>query len=111
MHPESRIGPGLQLPHPNGVVIGAGVTIGEGVTIYQQVALGGRGKVGFKADASDYPQIGSFVTIYAGAKIIGAIKIGPGSHIGANAVVLKDVPADSVAVGVPAKINPIKITK
>jgi serine O-acetyltransferase len=104
IHPESRIGPGLELPHPNGVVIGAGVIIGEDVTIYQQVALGGRGKDGFKASSSDYPQIGSLVTVYAGAKILGAIRIGSGSQVGANAVVLKDVPANSTAVGVPARI-------
>jgi len=108
IHPESRIGPGLELPHPNGVVIGAGVIIGEDVTIYQQVALGGRGKDGFKASASDYPQIDSLVTVYAGAKVLGAIRIGSGSQVGANAVVLKDVPANSIAVGVPARIIPIQ---
>ncbi|HFI0094078.1 TPA: serine acetyltransferase, partial [Streptococcus suis] len=82
--------------HPYGIVISADATIGEGVVIRQQVTIGNKG-VG--EDATGCPVIGNGVDIGAGAKIIGSIKIGDGSKIGANAVVTKSFPANSVLVG------------
>ncbi|WP_082890472.1 serine O-acetyltransferase [Halotalea alkalilenta] len=98
---KADIGAGLILPHPNGVVIGEKVIIGKNCTIYQQVTLGG-GKVGDQS-SGNYPVIGDNVTIYAGAKVLGSIKIGDNVIIGANAVIIKDVPSKAVAVGVPGK--------
>ena len=93
--PGARIGVNLRLPHPDGVVIGEGCKIGENVTIYQQVTIGqNRGK---------YPVIGDGVIVYAGAKIVGDIHIGDNSIVGANAVVTKDIPANSIWGGNPAR--------
>lgn len=97
--PSSKIGPGLRLPHPATVVIGDDVVIGSGVTIYQGVTLGRK-----SSQANDYPVVGDGVTIYAGATVIGGVKIGDGAVIGAHAVVQSDVPAGSVAVGIPARV-------
>jgi serine O-acetyltransferase len=100
IHPGAVLGPGLFIDHASGVVIGQTAEIGEDVTIYQGVTLGGtsldRGK--------RHPTIGDRVTIGAGAKILGPIVIGAGSRIGANAVVVKPVPPDSVVVGVPGQV-------
>jgi serine O-acetyltransferase len=103
IHPSARIGPGLRLAHPNGVVIGAGVVIDENVVIYQQVSLGGR-RTGATGLEERYPHIGANCIIYAGAKVIGPVHVGAGAQVGANAVVLADVPAGAVAVGVPARV-------
>ena len=94
---EARLGSGLLLPHPNGVVIHEDARIGDDCMIMQQVTVGmiGDGEV---------PTIGDRVYIGAGAKIIGKVLIGDGARIGANAVVLTDVPANCTAVGVPARI-------
>ena len=98
-----EIGPGLVLPHPQGVILGAS-KIGDNVTIYQQVTLGAKTMdVGF--DPSKRPQIGSDVVLAAGAKVIGGVVVGDSSTVGANAVVVKEVPENSVAVGVPAVIS------
>lgn len=88
------------MPHPNGIVIHPGASIGPNCLIFQQVTIGSRGP-------GDVPIIGGHVDIGAGAKILGAIKIGHHSKVGANAVVLCDVPDNSVAVGIPANINNI----
>lgn len=93
---NTRIGGGLLLPHPNGIVIHAGVEIGPNCLIFQQVTLG-------SADGG-VPRIGGHVDIGAGAKILGAVEIGDHTRIGANAVVLRDVPTGKTAVGVPAVI-------
>jgi len=93
---NTRIGGGLLLPHPNGVVIHPGVQIGPNCLIFQQVTLGDRN--------GGTPQIGGHVDIGAGAKILGAVRIGDHACIGANAVVLRDVPEGKTAVGVPAII-------
>jgi len=98
-----KIGPGLVLPHPQGVILGAS-EIGENVTIYQQVTLGAKSMdVGF--DPSKRPQIGSNVILAAGSKVIGGVAVGDNSTVGANAVVLIDIPMNSLAVGVPAVIS------
>ena len=96
------IGPGLVMPHVQGSVLGAGA-IGRDVTIYHQVTLG--------AALADYgydpvlrPTVGDGAILTTGAKILGPVVIGEGAVIGANAVVLKDVPANATAVGVPARI-------
>lgn len=95
-----QIGPGLRLPHgANGVVIHKESVIGKNVTIYHQVTLGGRNQ-----SDSQPPTIGDNVEIFAGAKLLGSVQIGEGAVIGANAVVIEDVPAFCVAVGVPARI-------
>lgn len=92
---NARIGGGLLIPHPNGIVIHPGVEIGPNCLIFQQVTLGsGKGGV---------PVIGGHVDIGAGAKILGAVRVGDHARIGANAVVLRDVPAGATAVGVPAR--------
>jgi serine O-acetyltransferase len=104
--PKSEIGPGLKLPHPNGIVIGEGVVIGERCTIFQQVTIGGARTGDWRRGA--YPCIKSDVTIFAGAKLLGQISIGSNVTVGANAVVTRDVPDDHVAVGVPAFNRPIK---
>jgi serine O-acetyltransferase len=95
-----KIGPGLRLPHgANGIVIHKKSVIGRNVTIYHQVTLGGRNDTD-----SHPPTVGNNVEIFAGAKLLGSVKIGDGATIGANAVVIKDVPAFCVAVGVPARV-------
>lgn len=105
VQPGARIGPKLWLPHPNGIVIGTGARIGSGCTIYHQVTLGGARMGDWQANR--YPTVGNNVTIFAGAKLIGAISVGDGAVIGANAVVNRDVPPHHVAMGVPARTRPI----
>ncbi|MCQ6558893.1 serine O-acetyltransferase EpsC [Paenibacillus mendelii] len=105
---RARIGTNLKMPHPTGIVIGDDVLIGDNVTIYQQVTLGSHGKSGFERA---YPIIEDNVVIYAGAKVIGNITIGRNAVIGANAVVIKDVPPNAVAVGVPAKTIEKRVDK
>lgn len=95
---QARIGPGLYMPHPHGIIIGAGVWIGEDVSILQRVTLGRAG------ESHVYPAIGNGVEIGAGAAVLGAISVGEGSKIGANSVVLKDVPPGAVVVGAPARL-------
>ena len=93
----SRIGGGLLIPHPNGIVIHPGAEIGPNCLIFQQVTLG----VGARAGL---PRVGGHVDIGAGAKILGGVVIGDHARIGANAVVLDDVPAGATAVGIPARV-------
>jgi serine O-acetyltransferase len=91
-----RIGGGLLIPHPNGIVIHPDAKIGVNCLILQQVTIGIR-------DARGAPVIEGHVDIGAGAKILGPVRIGAHARVGANAVVLSDVPKGAVAVGVPAK--------
>lgn len=101
IHPGATIGKGLFIDHGMGVVIGETAEIGDNVTLYQDVTLGGTGKdVGKR-----HPTIGDNVVIGAGAKVLGPVWIGDDAQVGANAVVLKDVPPGAVAVGVPATIR------
>ena len=100
IHPGATLGPGLFIDHGMGVVIGETAEVGENVTLYHGVTLGGttldKGK--------RHPTIGDRVIIGAGAKVLGAITIGADSRIGANAVVVRPVPPNSVVVGVPGQI-------
>lgn len=95
---NSKIGGGLMMPHPNGIVIHPDAIIGPNCLIFQQVTIG-------TVDGSAKPVIQGHVDIGAGAKILGGICIGAHAKIGANAVVLIDVPAGAIAVGIPAKIK------
>lgn len=100
IHPAVVVGEGLFIDHGMGVVIGETTIIGDNVTIYQGATLGGTGKdVGKR-----HPTIGDNVVISTGAKVLGPFKVGDNSKVGANAVVLKEVPPNSTAVGVPARI-------
>ncbi|MNO45382.1 Serine acetyltransferase [compost metagenome] len=100
IHPGARIGNRLFIDHGMGVVIGETCEIGDDVVIYQGVTLGGSGKEKGKR----HPTIGNNVVIGSGAKILGSFKIGDQSNIGANSVVLKEVPAGSTVVGIPGKV-------
>lgn len=100
IHPAAQIGHRLFIDHGNGVVIGETVVIGDDVTIYQGVTLGGTGKDTGKR----HPTIGNHVTIGTGAKILGPFKVGGNSVIAAGAVVLQEIPPNSTAVGVPARV-------
>lgn len=100
IHPGAVIGKGLFIDHGMGVVIGETAIIGDNVTLYHGVTLGGKGNEKGKR----HPTVGNNVIIGSGAKILGPINIGDNSKIGANAVVLTDVPSYSTVVGVPAKV-------
>ena len=100
IHPAARIGPGLFIDHGMGVVIGETTEIGADVTLYQGVTLGGTTLVKGKR----HPTLEDRVVVGAGAKVLGAITIGEGSRVGANAVVVKSVPANAVVVGVPGEV-------
>ncbi len=93
---NSEIGGGLMIPHPNGIVIHPHASIGCNCLLFQQVTIGATDK--------GIPRLGGHVDVGAGAKIIGPVVIGDHARIGANAVVLDDVPAYGVAVGNPARI-------
>ena len=100
IHPAAKIGKGFFIDHGTGVVIGETSEIGDGCTIYQGVTLGGTGKdVGKR-----HPTLGDNVMVGAGAKVLGPVKIGSGAKIAAGAVVLNDIPENSTAVGIPAKV-------
>jgi len=98
---KAEVGIGLEFRHINGVIIGDGVKIGKNVVIYQQVTLGGRNLGDGKRGS--YPTIGDNVTLFAGAKVLGEINIGNNSIVGANSVVTKNIPSNTIAAGVPAK--------
>jgi serine O-acetyltransferase len=100
IHPGAAISPGFFIDHGMGIVIGETAEVGADVTLYHGVTLGGTsGNKGKR-----HPTIGDRVVIGAGAKVLGAITIGSDSRIGANAVVVKSVPPNSVVVGVPGQI-------
>lgn len=100
IHPGATIGSGILIDHGMGVVIGETAIVGNRVTIYHGTTLGGTGKESGKR----HPTVGNNVIIGAGAKVLGPITIGDNSKVGANSVVLKDVPANSTVVGIPAKV-------
>jgi len=101
IHPGAKIGKGFFIDHGMGVVVGETSIIGDNVTLFQGVTLGGTGKETGKR----HPTIGNYVVVGAGAKILGNISVGDNSYIGANAVVIKDVPANSTVVGVPGDVT------
>lgn len=100
IHPGAKIGKGLFIDHGTGVVIGETAEIGDYCTLYQGVTLGGTGKDKGKR----HPTLGNNVMVGSGAKILGPFKVGDNAKIGANALVLREVPPNSTAVGVPARI-------
>ncbi len=100
IHPGATIGPGFFIDHGMGVVIGETAEVGANVTLYHGVTLGGTSLNKGKR----HPTLGDDVVVGTGAKVLGAITIGAGSRIGANAVVVKDVPPNSVVVGVPGQV-------
>jgi serine O-acetyltransferase len=91
-----KLGGGLLLPHPNGIVIHPGAEIGPNCLIFQQVTIG--------EAAGGVPTLEGHVDVGTGAKILGQLNVGKHAKIGANAVVLDDVPAGATAVGIPARI-------
>jgi serine O-acetyltransferase len=95
---NARIGGGLSMPHPNGVVISPFAVVGPNCLIFHQVTLGTGGN---KPGA---PVLGGHVDVGAGAKILGGVRIGDHARIGPNAVVLEDVPPGATAVGIPARL-------
>ncbi len=104
IHPGAKIGKGLFIDHGMGVVIGETAEVGDNVTIYHGVTLGGTGKHTGKR----HPTIGDNVLIGTGAKVLGPITVGNNAKIGANSVVLHNVPEDATAVGIRAK-NIVKV--
>lgn len=104
IHPAAEIGEGFFIDHGSGTVIGETAEIGDDVTVYQGVTLGGNGKEKGKR----HPTVGDGVVVYAGAKVLGAVRIGDHAVIGAGSVVLTDVPPHATVVGVPGRIIKIR---
>ncbi|HTN22471.1 MAG TPA: serine O-acetyltransferase [Solirubrobacteraceae bacterium] len=103
IHPAARIGQGFFIDHGAGVVIGETAEIGDDVTLYQGVTLGGTGF----ATGKRHPTLEDNVTIGAGAKLLGAITVGHGAKVGANTVVIQDVPPNTTVVGNPG--HPVRV--
>jgi len=101
IHPAARLGRGLFIDHGMGVVIGETAEVGNNVTLLQGVTLGG---TSLKREKR-HPTLGDNVVVGTGAKVIGALMIGEGSRIGAGSVVVRDVPPNSVVVGVPGRVT------
>ncbi len=102
IHPGAQIGRRFFIDHGMGVVIGATAVVGDDVMLYHGVTLGGRSLI---RGVKRHPTVGDRVTIGAGARVLGDIEIGDDAQIGANSVVVKPVPAGSVATGIPAVIR------
>ena len=100
IHPAAKIGKGLMLDHATNIVIGETAVIADTVSMLHDVTLGGTGK----EQGDRHPKVGRGVMIGAGAKILGNIRIGEGAIVGAGSVVLRDVPAHTTVVGVPARV-------
>lgn len=101
IHPGAAIGKGLFIDHGMGVVVGETTIIGDNVTLFQGVTLGGTGKETGKR----HPTLGHNVVIGTGAKVLGNITVGDSSYVGANAVVIRDVPPNATVVGVPGHVT------
>jgi serine O-acetyltransferase len=99
--PRCVIGPGIFFPHTSGTVVGAS-KIGENVTIFQGVTVGAR-QIDMSYDLSLRPELGDYVVIGAGAKVLGGISLGDNVKVGANSVVLRSVPANATVAGIPAR--------
>lgn len=109
IHPGAKLGAGLFIDHGMGLVIGETAELGSNVTLYQGVTLGGTGKEKGKR----HPTIGNNVVVSSGAKVLGSFKVGDNSKIGSGSVVLKEVPPNSVVVGVPGRVvtrNGVRVT-
>ena len=109
IHPGAKIGTGVFIDHGCGIVIGEIAEVGDGCTLYQGVTLGGTGKDTGKR----HPTLGKNVTVGSGAKVLGPFTIGDNSKIAAGAVVLKEIPPNATAVGVPAqvvKLDGVRVT-
>ena len=102
IHLNQDIGGGLRLPHPTGIILHPDAVLGPNCQLFHQVTLG------LVEDREGVPVLGGHVDIGAGARILGPVRIGDHARVGANAVVLRDVPAGATAVGVPARIIPAK---
>ncbi len=101
IHPAARLGRRFFIDHGVGVVIGETAQVGDDVMLYHGVTLGGRSMARVKR----HPTLGDRVTVGAGAKILGPVTVGDDAQVGANSVVVKDVPAGAVATGVPARVR------
>lgn len=101
IHPAATLGRRLFIDHGMGVVVGETSVVGDDVTLFHGTTLGGRSMTHGKR----HPTIGNRVVVGAGAKVLGAVWVGDDAQVGANAVVVKDVPAGAVAVGVPATVR------
>ena len=100
IHPNATFGSGIMLDHGTGIVVGETAHVGHNCSILHHVTLGGSGKKG----VDRHPKVGDGVLLGAGATIVGPVSIGAGCQIGAGTLVITDIPAHRVAVGVPAKI-------
>src|SRR5204862_4207456 len=103
IHPAAQIGEALFIDHGTGVVIGETAEIGDNVTLYQGVTLGGTGF----ARGKRHPTVEDDVVVGSGAKLLGPIRVGHGSKVGANSVVIHDVPPNSTVVGNPG--HPVRV--
>ena len=103
IHPAARIGSDFFIDHGSGVVIGETAEVGDCVTLYQGVTLGGTGSQRGKR----HPTLGDNVTVGSGAKLLGPIEVGHGAKVGANTVVVEDVPPNSTVVGNPG--HPVRV--
>lgn len=100
IHPGARLGKNVIIDHGMGIVIGETAEVGNGVILYQGVTLGGTSTTRGKR----HPTIEDGVVVGAGAKILGNIRVGKASRVGANSVVLQDIPSGSTVVGIPGKV-------
>ena len=107
IHPGAKIGRGLFIDHGAGVLIGETAEVGDNVTIYHGVTLGGTGK----DEGKRHPTVGDNVLLGTGCKVLGPITIGENSRVGANSVVLKCIPANATAIGIPARVVRINGSK
>jgi serine O-acetyltransferase len=107
IQPVATIGPGFSIVHPVGIVIG-NATIGRNFSVYQNVTIGRTQQEHTSAGKEIQPTFGDNVVIYSGAAVLGAVKIGSGAKIGANAVVMKDVPENCTMISMPARAVPPK---
>lgn len=101
IHPGAKIGKNLFIDHGMAVVIGETAEVGDNCHMYHNITLGG---TGFEKEVKRHPTVGNNVIIGTGATILGPVKIGDGARIGAGALVLTDIPPNSTAVGMPAKV-------
>lgn len=103
LEPLACVGPGFQIAHTDGVLLGQGVRAGRNLTLHGQVLLGSTSDESRARPSSGFPTLGDDVMIYAKASVLGPVQIGDGAVIGAHALVLDDVPPGAVAKGVPAR--------